>query len=219
MKLREALLDLFFPPRCAWCGRVGVKGACPACEKALPRHDHPMHKGAGYVRCATPFLYRDLVRDGILRFKFRGAQLSSGVFGEELARCAKTWYDGEFDLVTWVPVSEKRRRERGFDQSELLARAMTRCWDGEPVQLLRKTQNNPAQSRLGAADERRANVLGVYEAVDARRIRGKRILLVDDILTTGATMGECARVLREAGAAEVMCVALAAREFGKEDDR
>lgn len=212
MSLKETILDLLFPPRCAWCGRVGVKGACPACEKALPHHERPMHEGAPYGRCVTPLVYRDLVRDGILRYKFRGAQLSAGVFGEEMARCAAEWYGGEFDLVTWVPVSAQRLRERGFDQAELLARAMTRCWACEPVRLLRKTRDNAVQSRLSSADERRANVLGVYEPVDVPRMRGKRILLVDDILTTGATMGECVRVLHAAGAAEVMCIALAARE-------
>lgn len=219
MKLLEAVLDLLFPPRCAWCGRVGVKGACPSCEKALPRSKRPMHEGAGYGRCVAPFAYRDLAREGVLRFKFRGAQLSAATFGEELARCAAEWYGGEFDLVTWVPVSDKRRRERGYDQAELLAREMARHWDCEPVQLLRKTRDNAVQSRLHAADERRANVLGVYEPTNVQRIRGKRILLVDDILTTGSTMGECARMLYEGGAAEVMCIALAARELEKERGR
>lgn len=216
---KEAILDLFFPPRCAWCARVGVKGACPECEKALPRHKHPMHYGALYGRCVTPLVYRDLARDGILRFKFRGAQLSARVFGQELARCAERWYGGEFDLVTWVPTSPRRKEERGFDQSELLAREMAGQWQREPMQLLRKVRDNAVQSRLRSADERRANVLGVYEVTDASAVRGKRILLVDDILTTGSTMGECTRTLYEAGAAEVMCIALAAREHEKEDKK
>ena len=73
----------------------------------------------------------------------------------------------------------------------------------------RKTVHNPAQSGLKEAAARRANVLGVYEAVDPERISGHRILLVDDICTTGATLAECARVLREAGAADVVCAAAA----------
>ena len=74
---------------------------------------------------------------------------------------------------------------------------------------VRKTVHNPAQSGLKEAAARRANVLGVYEAVDPERISGHRILLVDDICTTGATLAECARVLREAGAADVVCAAAA----------
>lgn len=216
MSWKEALLDLFFPPRCAWCGKVGVKGECPACKKALPYHHRPLHEGAAYGRCAAPLRYEGAAREGILRFKFRGAQTSVATFGALLARCADEQYRGEFDVVTWVPVSEKRRRERGFDQAELLAREMTHTWNGEPVCLLRKTRENAVQSRLGSADERRANVLGAYEAADVQRIRSKRVLLVDDILTTGATLGECARVLREAGAADVLCITLAAREREKE---
>ena len=80
------------------------------------------------------------------------------------------------------------------------------------MRLLRKTRNNAAQSGLSSAAERRGNVLGVYEAENTDRIRGAKILLIDDILTTGATLGECVRVLREAGAADVVC---ATRRDGK----
>ena len=69
--------------------------------------------------------------------------------------------------------------------------------------------DNPAQSGLSDAAERRANVLGVYETVHPEEIRGKRFLLIDDVLTTGSTLAECARVLREAGAADVLCLTLA----------
>ena len=90
-----------------------------------------------------------------------------------------------------------------------LAESACRLWETKPLPLLRKTVHNPAQSGLKEAAARRANVLGVYEAVDPERISGHRILLVDDICTTGATLAECARVLREAGAADVVCAAAA----------
>ena len=111
--------------------------------------------------------------------------------------------------VTWVPVSPRRLRQRGYDQARLLAESACRLWETKPLPLLRKTVHNPAQSGLKEAAARRANVLGVYEAVDPERISGHRILLVDDICTTGATLAECARVLREAGAADVVCAAAA----------
>lgn len=94
-----------------------------------------------------------------------------------------------------------------MDQARLLAESACRLWETKPLPLLRKTVHNPAQSGLKEAAARRANVLGVYEAVDPERISGHRILLVDDICTTGATLAECARVLREAGAADVVCAA------------
>ena len=112
-------------------------------------------------------------------------------------------------MVTWVPVSRRRLRKRGYDQAELLARAACRVWSVKPERLLRKVQDNPAQSGLTEAAARRANVLGVYEPVDVGRIQGRRVLLVDDICTTGSTLAECARTLRDAGAAEVVCAAVA----------
>ena len=82
-------------------------------------------------------------------------------------------------------------------------------WHVAPIETLRKVTDNPPQSTLETEEQRRANVLGVYEAVNAEQFRGKRLLLVDDILTTGATLSECVRVLKEAGAGEVMCLTLA----------
>jgi predicted amidophosphoribosyltransferase len=82
-------------------------------------------------------------------------------------------------------------------------------WDTTPVRLLNKTVNNPAQSGLNDAAARRANVQGVYQPADPAATKCKRILLIDDICTTGATLSECARVLREAGAEEVVCATVA----------
>ena len=129
-----------------------------------------------------------------------------------MARTAALELADRFDLVTWVPVSKKRKRERGYDQAELLAKEVCRLWGAEPVRTLEKMQDNPAQSGLTSAEERRANVLGVYEAVNREQLTGKRVLLVDDILTTGSTASEAARVLRFAGALDVMVLTLAAAE-------
>ena len=92
-------------------------------------------------------------------------------------------------------------------KAEVLARAACRLWDTKPQPLLRKTRDNPPQSGLRGPAARRANVLGIYEAEEAR-CAGRRVLLVDDIVTTGATLEECARTLREAGAAEVLALTL-----------
>jgi ComF family protein len=130
-------------------------------------------------------------------------------FAALMARCAAEEFGGEFDLVSFVPVSDKRRRERGWDQAERLAAEMAKQWDTKAVRLLKKTRHTAAQSSLNDGAQREANVFGVYEAVNAEQIRGARILLVDDVVTTGATMKECVRVLRDAGASEVLGIALA----------
>lgn len=218
MKPLEALLDLLFPPKCPFCGKVLDRpGVCPACEAALPWTDDAegLREGPGGLRCAAPLWYEDLARDGVLRFKFQGAPGLAEPLGALAAQCAAERFSGEFDTVTWVPVSRRRLRERGYDQAELLARAACRAWDTAPVRLLKKTEDNPPQSGIRDAAARRANVLGVYEPVELAKIQGKRILLVDDICTTGATLTECVRVLKDTGAADVVCVAAALTRLQK----
>lgn len=210
--MKEAFLDLLFPPRCAICGEHGVHGICAECEKKLPWCDTPFHERAGIGKCLAPLRYEGAVREGLLRYKFRGGRGSAEGFGKLLTQCVAEHFGGQFELVTYVPVSKERKSERGYDQAYLLAREMCRAWDTEIVTLLKKTRDNPAQSTRRDAAERRANVLGVYEAVNAEKINGARILLLDDILTTGATLCECVRVLKDAGAQSVLCATLAASD-------
>ena len=212
MSFLESLASLLFPPRCAFCGKVGVQGVCPACEKALPYCKTPLHERAEIGACLAPLRYEGAVRDALLNYKFHGSQSRCTGFGDILAQAAAEHFGGQFDLVTFVPVSKKRRRERGYDQSYLLARETCRHWDTAPAALLQKTKDNPAQSSLSSREERQKNVAGVYAAVNEEKIRGARILLIDDILTTGATLREAARVLREAGAEKVICATLAAAD-------
>lgn len=203
-------MNLLFPPKCPFCGKVqDVPGICPDCEKDLPwiPGAEALREGPGGLRCAGAVWYEKTVRDALLRLKFQGASEIAEPLGELIARCAAEQFGGEFDTVTWVPVSKKRLRKRGYDQSELLARSACRFWDIQPVRLLEKKVDNPAQSGIRDDAARRANVLGVYEAVGD--VAGKRILLIDDICTTGATLIECTRMLEDAGAEQVVCVAVA----------
>ena len=210
MKLRDRVLDLLFPPRCPFCDSLTPRsGICPDCEGKLPRTaGKDVVRREGSFCCAAPLWYEGIAREGILRFKFRGAA-SAGPFGELLARCAAEELSGRFDTVTWVPVSRQRLRQRGFDQSYLLARAACRLWDAKPQRLLVKTVDNPCQSGISGDAARRANVLGVYAIPRGAAVEGKRILLIDDVCTSGATLRECVRVLRDAGAADVVCAVLA----------
>ena len=212
MKLRDWLLDLLFPPKCPFCQHIlEHPGVCPACERSLPWTEgaDTRRELSGKLVCAAPLWYENKAREGLLRFKFRGASAAARPLGELIARCAAEEFSGEFDVVTWVPVSRKRLRKRGYDQTELLAKAACRLWDTRPEKLLVKTVDNLAQSGLQDAAARRANVLGVYEPARGAKVEGRRILLIDDICTTGATLSECARVLLDEGAAQVVCAAVA----------
>lgn len=211
MTLRERILNLLFPPKCPFCGHIlDEPGICADCRRNLPwtqgeEQERTLH---GNVRCASPLFYEDHARNGILRLKFQGASGAAGCLGELIAACAAEHFSSEFDAVTWVPVSKRRLRQRGYDQARLLAEGACRCWGVKPKSLLRKVTDNHAQSGMQEASARRANVLGVYQA-DAGLVVGQRLLLVDDVVTTGSTLEECVRTLKDAGAADVVCVTLA----------
>ena len=212
MNLKEILLNLLFPPKCPCCMALQSRpGICPTCEGELSRTAGKaiLRTGPGGLRCAAPLWYEGPGREALLRLKFQGMASAAEPLGDQIARCAAEEFSGEFDTVTWVPVSRRRLRSRGYDQAQLLARAACRHWGVKPVRLLKKTVDNQPQSGLRDESARRANVLGVYDPVDPGKIVGRRILLVDDICTTGATLTECIRVLKDAGAADVVCAAVA----------
>ena len=206
--LLARLIELIYPQRCAFCAAPDSRGVCRRCEAALPRRKHPGRVPGVSADCAVPCLYDGAVRRAMLRFKFRGRRSAAAGFGALIARCAAEELSGRFDCVTWVPVSERRRRVRGYDQAYLLARETARLWDAKPVPLLTKCRDTPPQSGLDGA-QRRANVLGAFAPAQPERIRGCRVLLIDDVVTTGATLNECVRVLRLAGAESVVCACLA----------
>lgn len=210
MNLLDALLDLLFPPKCPFCQRVqDAPGMCPDCEKTLPWTDENggLRELRGGLPCAAPLWYEDSVREAVRRFKFHGGVSAAGPLGELIAQAAAERFSGEFDAVTWVPVSAKRLRKRGYDQSRLLAERACGLWGVEPEALLRKVRDNPPQSGLESAEARWENAKDVYEAQGDPA--GKRILLIDDICSTGATLVSAAGTLLSAGAAGVVCAAAA----------
>lgn len=210
-QLEQGALNFLFPRKCPFCNRhIGGRDlTCGDCEKTLPYTGDRARRQVSGLRVAAPLYYEDAVRRALLDFKFKGRMGGLPCFGSLMARCAAEEFGGEFDAITWVPVSRKRLRRRGFDQARYLAGSLCVEWHVEPQETLRKILDNPPQSGLEDADARRANVLGVYEAVRPENIAGKRFLLIDDICTTGATLSEAARVLRQAGAADVVGLTLA----------
>lgn len=206
-----ALLDLFFPPKCAFCHRLlarGERDLCDDCARKLLHMDAQERTGEFFSTCVAALPYDEPVSGSIRRYKFSGRREYARVYAPILAACVQERLSGRFDVIAWTPVSARRKRSRGYDQAEELARETARVLGVEVVDVLRKKRNNPAQSSLSAA-ARRANVLGVYAVRRAERISGRRVLLIDDVVTTGSTLAECSRVLRTAGAADVVCAALA----------
>ena len=213
MKLYHFLMELLFPPKCVLCRKLLKSGEIDLCREC--RADAPEYAGKKInIRFLDSFAavwyYEGNVRRSLLRFKFYNARSYGVSYGRILAMRLQREYPDGFDMLTWVPVSRLRKLRRGYDQVELLAKAVGRELGLSPVPTLKKIRNNRPQSRLKDPAARRANVLGAYRLLEGAAVKGQRVLLLDDILTTGATAGECARVLLTAGASEVHCAALAA---------
>ena len=214
MGVLQGFLDLLFPRKCVFCGGLlhgEETDLCSACRASAPVFTGPA-KTLRFVQGWTAaYFYEAEVRASLLRFKFHGRGSYAAAYGRFLAARIQQTFAGGYDVLTYVPVSRRRRWSRGYDQVRLLAEATARELGQRPVRTLRKVRHSPAQSTQGGADSRRANVLGAYAPVKRAEVTGKRVLLLDDILTTGATVSECAKVLQLAGAEEILCAALAAR--------
>ncbi len=213
--LCSALIDLIFPPRCIFCDTVIPSGdrSCGHCEENIRRSGSVKYMNVPEtgktIRCTVPYFYSGAVRDAIIRFKFQNQKHIALFFAVEmLAGIKKNYCLAEFDLITSVPVSAERYQTRGYNQSELLSREIA-AKSGLPYyELLEKITDNREQHKL-SEKERKKNVLGVYRPLHAEMLAGKKILLVDDIVTTGATLCECAKTLLRNGAEDVSCAAIA----------
>lgn len=207
------LCDLLYPPKCMLCGRLlrdSEAVLCGRCGHELPEWDNAPRRVPGYERCAAAFVYEEPIRGSILRFKFHGMQTYAVQFARWMAVRVRGELRTSFDFVTWTPCSRRRRWSRGFDQAELLAKALARELDLEARPTLEKFRHRPPQSKTKTAAKRRANVQGAYRLLPGADVRGRTVLVVDDILTTGATLGECGRILRQAGAKALYAAVIAA---------
>ncbi len=217
MGIANGIMELLFPPKCAFCRKVlktREQGMCAKCSAGISRtRNGGSQNGDFFSLCVSPLYYEDSVRRSLLRFKFNDATAYAGLYGQLIADCVRDNLQGRYDIITWVPLSRQRRKKRGYDQAMLLAMSTALNLDDVAVELLIKHTDVPAQSGLKSAEKRRANISGVYTAADEELVRGKRVLLIDDIITTGATLSECSKTLRLFGAADVVCATLArARE-------
>ena len=213
-RIGNAALDLLFPRRCPFCERLlddGEEPVCSTCQRELPWQigEQSRRKGEFFTVCVAPLIYQDTVRLSHHRYKFGGRRCYAVPYATLMAQCVQDELSDPFDLVTWVPLSRRRFRGRGYDQARLLAERTATLLGVDCVPALDKLRHTPAQSGLSDAAARRGNVLGAYSVCPDAEVAGRRILLVDDVMTTGATLSECARVLRAAGATQVCCAALA----------
>lgn len=212
-KIGEGILEWVYPTKCVFCHKLMESRAqivCPACRKSLPyTHGAAAEQKLPRIeKCVSPFYYEGFVRDSLLRYKFNGLAFYSEIYTEFLVKTIDE-RAVSCDIITWVPLSWQRKLKRKYDQAQLLAEAAAKELGVECVRLLRKRRNIRAQSLTGDAGARRRNIAGAYVAVDPELIRGRNILIFDDIVTTGSTLSECAKVLKKCGAASVTAATVA----------
>ena len=201
-----------FPPKCVLCHRLLSReetDLCSSCRTHTPPFSDSKKHFPFLAGWTALWYYRDDVRRSLLQYKFYNRRSYAGAYGRLLAMKLQTENMDGFDILTWVPIGRFRRWKRGYDQVQLLAEAAAKELHTRAVPTLVKTRNNPPQSRISRTSARRANVMNAYRVTDPGRIAGKRILLLDDIITTGATISECAKTLMIAGAEEVRAAAVA----------
>ncbi len=182
---------------------------CGICRRAEPHFRRAVAYGA----------YEGVLRDLIHLFKYQGTRPAGKVLGKLLNQATTGMALPDSLILIPVPLWSGKRQMRGFNQAEAIARAYLSVQSADGIQLdtsiLSRTRDTASQTGL-TRHQRRANVRGAFTVLRPERIKGRSVLIVDDVMTTGTTAGECARVLRRAGAKEVFVatVARATKEVG-----
>jgi ComF family protein len=205
------LLDLVFPPRCVGCGRGG-HWLCPACVATISTAPAVLAAPEPLAALWVAGLYEDPLRAAISAFKYEGKRQLAGPLGRLLLATYRRQARAHAgaDALVPVPLHPKRQAERGYNQSALLARVVGRGSRLPVVEdALRRTRDTPHQAWLNAA-QRRANVVGAFTSEKSHpALVGRKILLLDDVCSTGTTLSESAKALLAAGAKEVWGLVLA----------
>ncbi len=223
--------NILFPRKCIACGAYLDKNDetfCKLCKQNIERPEPPYcmscFKSLEYCKCnkrfraydcaVAPFYYDGAVKSAVLRLKFSSKEHVAVHLAKEMSGCVNSCYFGiDFDIVTCVPGTRKSIYERGYNQSQSLAEYMSikTVFDREieyDFNLLTKSKDTAVQHLL-SAESRRKNIESAYRLNSGRCVQGKNILLIDDILTTGATLEACSRELKLHGAKAVYAVVAA----------
>ena len=224
-RLKKLFLWLVFTNRCKYCNTL-VKNnehLCDDCKENLPiiKGEKCKYCGAEKQRCnchkhkmeydgiTAPFYYEDSIAKAIRRFKFYGKDVLAEGLAERMADCVKEDFKNvKFDFVCFVPFVLSQKLIRGYNQSELLAERLSEKLGLPLVDVMVKLFETKPQHKMNPR-KRAGNVFGVYDINENKDVTGKTILLVDDVRTTGATLNDCARILKIRGADKVYCTVTA----------
>ncbi len=219
MNILEKFLDVIFPPVCGFCGRICQDYFCGSCKEKFENkfiYKVDNYKDKYFNEHIYVAEYED-VRKQILSYKFNGKSYMYKTFAKIILKSQKICdILKSCDIIVPVPVHKKRRKERGYDQSVLISKEISNnLINLEYAYALKKIKNNTRQSLLNK-NERVFNVKNAYEIQNCERIKNKRVILFDDIFTTGNTLNECSRILKQSGAKYIIVLSLAKQPKNKE---
>lgn len=220
MSFFDKLANILLPPRCIFCNCLlepDIKlQICNDCYSKIPFAEEEIirtgntgsYSGCDGAICVCE--YSGIVKDSLIRFKFYSRPSYYRTYARMIAdRMEKLGSIGKFDLVMSVPLHKKKEYSRGYNQAYLISKALCRYLKlPERSYLLKRFKNTDTQSLLDRS-ERRLNIMNAFKVTGSEEVKGKSILLVDDIMTTGFTLDECARMLKEAGAVSVTAAVVA----------
>jgi len=199
----NSLLNLIFPPRCEVCRKGSEEPLCSECFSQITF----MKPQLGIYSASV---YDGVLRDAIHRFKFQKRKNLAGPLGVLLVKYLSHTPDfsmEEIDCIIPVPLHRKRQRQRGYNQAELLAQVISKYYEVPVVSALERTKDTHPQFDL-PREERLTNVKGAFKVSDPKAVYNKKIILLDDIFTTGSTIAECSKTLKIAGARSVEVLTL-----------
>lgn len=214
-KSTKSSLNLIYPPICGICGKLNSNFLCNKCQKKLESQaKFKIEKNSNtnyyFEEHLYIFEYQGMIRKVILNYKFNDKSYLYKTIVNFLLKNEKYFQILQFyDTIIPVPISKKRRKERGYNQSELIAKEIAKNIQKEyNKQCLFKTKNITEQSKLNR-EERQKNIQGVYKLYNPQKIQNKKILLIDDIYTTGSTVNECSKILIQAQPKKIGVLTLA----------
>lgn len=231
----DRILWMFFTNRCRYCGELLGKDEilCKECSENLPviKGEKCKYCGAEKSRCVckkhklgfdgitAPFYYDGNIKKCISRFKFGNKLVLGSILAEDMATSVKEDFgDKKFDFICFVPFSKLQKLKRNYNQSEILAENLAKELHIPLCNIMVKLFNTKTQHKMNS-QARKGNVFGVYDVKNGANVKGKTILLVDDVKTSGSTLDDCAWILKIRGASEVYCVTAAIASFKKEEDK
>ena len=214
MTFFEKALEYIFIPSCGICGKAGEKYLCTKCEKQLEKYiiieKNILQNNLQNIEKMHIFKYEEIIRNLILQYKFNDKSYLYKTFCEIILKNKKAFdFIKSYDIIIPVPIHKKRMKERGYNQSELISRELSKKLELRIyTDVLIKIKNNKMQSTLDKK-ARKENTKNVYKLNKSEKIYNKKVLIFDDIYTTGATIAACINEIKKANPRKIGILTLA----------